>query len=42
MTPPFTVLTEDPYNRSHHHAIKKLENVPAGEGQYRLRTPDDE
>ena len=31
------VLRTDPYNRSRRHAIKKLEGVPAGEGQYRLR-----
>ena len=28
----------DPYNRSRQHAIKKLEAVPAGEGQYRIRS----
>ena len=32
------VLKADPYNRSHRHAIKKLEAVPAGEGQYRIRS----
>ncbi len=33
-----SVLSEDPHNRSGRHAIRKLENVPAGEGQYRLRS----
>ena len=31
------ILTEDPYNRTRHHQIKKLENVSPGEGEYRLR-----
>jgi mRNA-degrading endonuclease RelE of RelBE toxin-antitoxin system len=31
------ILAADPYNRSRRHPIKKLEGVPAGEGQYRLR-----
>lgn len=32
------ILSEDPYNRTRKHHIKKLENVPAGgDGQYRLR-----
>jgi hypothetical protein len=30
------ILSMDPYNRSRHHNIKKLEGVPVGEGQYRL------
>jgi mRNA-degrading endonuclease RelE of RelBE toxin-antitoxin system len=30
-------LELDPYNRSRVHPIKKLENVPIGEGQYRIR-----
>jgi hypothetical protein len=30
------VLSGDPYNRSRSHKIKKLEDVPAGEVQYRL------
>ncbi|PYV40050.1 MAG: hypothetical protein DMG06_21460 [Acidobacteria bacterium] len=30
-------LQSDPYNRSRRHAIKKLEGVKPGEGQYRLR-----
>ncbi len=30
------ILSEDPYNRSRRHHIKKLEGVSAGEGQYRL------
>jgi mRNA-degrading endonuclease RelE of RelBE toxin-antitoxin system len=32
------VLKADPYNRSRQHPIKKLEGVPAGEGQYRTRS----
>jgi len=32
------VLSQDPYNQSHSHPIRKLEAVPAGEGQYRLRS----
>ena len=31
------ILENDPHNRSRAHDIKKLQNVPAGEGQYRLR-----
>ena len=31
------LLREDPYNRSRRHPIKKLTDVPEGEGQYRLR-----
>ena len=31
------ILKADPYNRSRQHAIKKLQAVPAGEGQYRIR-----
>jgi hypothetical protein len=30
------VLSADPYNRTRRYHIKKLEGVPAGEGQYRL------
>jgi hypothetical protein len=30
------ILSEDPYNRTRRHHIKKLEGVPSGEGQYRL------
>jgi mRNA-degrading endonuclease RelE of RelBE toxin-antitoxin system len=30
-------LAGDPYNTSRQHAIKKLEDVRPGEGQYRLR-----
>jgi hypothetical protein len=30
------VLQEDPYNRSRQHAIKKLEGISQGDGQYRL------
>ena len=33
-----SILSGDPYNRSGRYAIRKLENVPAGEGQYRLRS----
>lgn len=32
-----TILDRDPYNRSRRHHILKLEGVPHGEGQYRLR-----
>jgi hypothetical protein len=32
-----TILDADPYNRSRRHQIIKLESVPQGEGQYRLR-----
>ena len=32
------ILKADPYNRGHQHPIKKLEGIPAGEGQYRIRT----
>ena len=31
------ILSSDPSNRSRTHAIRKLQGVPAGEGQYRLR-----
>jgi mRNA-degrading endonuclease RelE of RelBE toxin-antitoxin system len=31
------ILESDPYNAARGHAIKKLNGVPAGEGQYRLR-----
>lgn len=30
------ILAEDPYNQTRRHNIKKLEAVPAGEGQFRL------
>jgi mRNA-degrading endonuclease RelE of RelBE toxin-antitoxin system len=32
------VLSEDPFNKSRKHSIKKLEAVPGGEGQFRLRS----
>ena len=32
------ILSEDPYNKSRRHPIRKLEGVSAGEGQYRLRS----
>ena len=32
------VLRADPYNRTRQHAIKKLEQVAAGDGQYRIRS----
>jgi len=32
-----TTLANDPYNRSRAHNVKKLEGVPPGQGQYRLR-----
>jgi mRNA-degrading endonuclease RelE of RelBE toxin-antitoxin system len=31
------ILSTDPYNRSREHAIRKLESVRQGEGQYRFR-----
>lgn len=31
------ILHEDPYNRTRRYPIKKLADVPHGEGQYRLR-----
>ena len=31
------ILTTDPYNRTRQHDIKKLEGVPPGSGQYRLK-----
>lgn len=33
-----SVLQGDPYNLSHTHPIKKLTNVNAGDGQYRIRS----
>ncbi|HEY1211037.1 MAG TPA: hypothetical protein VGE85_16845 [Terracidiphilus sp.] len=33
-----TILTIDPHNKSRMYPIKKLRSVPAGEGQYRLRS----
>jgi hypothetical protein len=30
------ILSTDPYSRTRQHHIKKLEGVPAGDGQYRL------
>ena len=30
------ILQDDPYNRRRRHAIRKLEGVSQGEGQYRL------
>ena len=30
------ILSTHPYNRSRSHHIRRLEGVPAGEGQYRL------
>ena len=32
-----TILGTDPYNQSRGHPIKKLQGVPAGDGQYRIR-----
>jgi hypothetical protein len=32
----FEILRQDPTNRSRSHDIKKLTDVPAGEGQWRL------
>ena len=31
------ILSSDPYDRTRSHNIRKLESVPPGEGQYRLR-----
>lgn len=31
------ILSLDPYNRDRHYAIKKLNDVKEGDGQYRLR-----
>jgi len=31
-------LKTDPYNRSRRYAIKKLQGIAAGEGQYRIRS----
>jgi hypothetical protein len=31
-----SILSSDPYNRTRQYHIKKLEDVPLGEGQYRL------
>jgi mRNA-degrading endonuclease RelE of RelBE toxin-antitoxin system len=31
------ILSADPHNRSARHPIRKLQGVPQGEGQYRLR-----
>jgi len=33
----FAILRPDPYNRTRRYKIRKLENVPRGSGQYRLR-----
>jgi mRNA-degrading endonuclease RelE of RelBE toxin-antitoxin system len=32
------ILSLDSHNKSHQYPIKKLKEVPAGEGQYRLRS----
>lgn len=32
-----SILQADPYNRSGRHPIKKLNDIPAGNAQYRLR-----
>jgi mRNA-degrading endonuclease RelE of RelBE toxin-antitoxin system len=32
------ILSSDPFNKSRRHPVKKLQEVPAGEGQYRLRS----
>ena len=31
------ILKSDPYNRTRRHDIKKLEGIPTGDGQYRLK-----
>ena len=33
-----SILSSDPCNASRTHSIKKLQDVPAGDGQYRLRS----
>ena len=33
-----SILSVDPYNKSQKYPTKKLQGVPAGEGQYRLRS----
>ena len=33
-----SILSMDPHNKSRMYPIKKLREVPAGEGQYRLRS----
>jgi hypothetical protein len=32
-----SILAADPHNRTRQHHIKKLEDVPPGDGQYRLK-----
>ena len=32
------ILFHDPYNRSRRYDIKKVKDVPRGEGQYRIRS----
>ena len=32
------ILQTDPYNHTRSHSMKKLKDVPAGDGQYRIRT----
>ena len=32
------ILSSDPFNKSRRHPIKKLQGIPVGEGQYRLRS----
>ena len=32
------ILVHDPYNRSRRYDIKKLKDIPQGEGQYRIRS----
>jgi mRNA-degrading endonuclease RelE of RelBE toxin-antitoxin system len=36
--PLWNILSRDPYNRSRQYNIKKLKDVPAGKGQFRIRT----
>jgi mRNA-degrading endonuclease RelE of RelBE toxin-antitoxin system len=33
-----SILSDDPYNLTGKYPIKKLQDVPSGEGQYRLRS----
>jgi len=38
LEPMKTILLHDPYNRSGRYDIKKLKDVPVGEGQWRIRS----
>jgi mRNA-degrading endonuclease RelE of RelBE toxin-antitoxin system len=32
------IISADPFNKTRMHPIKKLHDLPAGDGQYRIRT----